>query len=89
MQWRQHELAHVAELTGARFCVAADTFKGTTYLDLMDKLPCGKHHIEHRVGLAEVRRWAGGRCGASCRTRCASTPTTSLQAQQFHMLEAQ
>jgi acyl-CoA synthetase (AMP-forming)/AMP-acid ligase II len=60
MQWRQHELAHVAETTQARFYIAADAFKGTGYLELVDKLAPGKHCIEHRVGLAEVGRWAQG-----------------------------
>jgi acyl-CoA synthetase (AMP-forming)/AMP-acid ligase II len=60
MQWRQHELAHVAETTQARFYIAADAFKGAGYLELVDKLPAGKHCIEHRVGLSEIARWAQG-----------------------------
>lgn len=59
MQWRQHELGHVAQTTGARFYIAADQFKGTEYLGLVDKLR-DAHRIEHRIGLAELTRWAGG-----------------------------
>ncbi len=59
MQWRQHELGHVAKTTGARFYIAADAFKGTGYLDLVDKLP-GEHRIEHRIGLGELTQWASG-----------------------------
>lgn len=59
MQWRQHELGHVAQTTGARFYIAADQFKGTEYLGLVDKLR-DDHRIEHRIGLAELTRWAGG-----------------------------
>lgn len=56
MQWRQHELGHVARTTGARFYIAADQFKGTEYLGLVDKLQ-GDHQIEHRIGLEELTRW--------------------------------
>ena len=59
MQWRQHELGHVAKTTGARFYIAADQFKGSGYLDLVDKLP-GEHCIEHRIGLGELTQWASG-----------------------------
>ncbi len=59
MQWRQHELGHVAQTTGARFYIAADQFKGNQYLSLVDKLP-GDHQIEHRIGLETLTQWAGG-----------------------------
>ena len=59
MQWRQHELGHVAQTTGARFYIAADQFKGTEYLGLVDKLR-DAHQIEHLIGLAELTRWASG-----------------------------
>lgn len=57
MQWRQHELGHVAGLTGARFYVAADNFKGAEYLPLVDKIE-GGHCIEHRIGLGQISAWA-------------------------------
>lgn len=59
MQWRQHELGHVAQTTGARFYIAADQFKGTEYLGLVDKLR-DAHQIEYRIGLAQLTRWASG-----------------------------
>lgn len=56
MQWRQHELGHVAGTTGARFYIAADNFRGMNYLDLVDKLE-DDHRIEHRIPLTRISEW--------------------------------
>lgn len=63
MQWRQHELGHVAALTEARFYIAAEKCKGVNYLSLVDEID-GEHCIEHRIGLTQITRWAENTAGA-------------------------
>ena len=58
MQWRRHELAYIADLTGARHVIAAESFKGEDLLALARDGGAGT--MERFWSLHDIRE-AGGR----------------------------
>lgn len=58
MQWRSKDLSYVAELTGARFFLGPQTFKGYRPLETAREVASGRV-FSHRVDMADLLGWAG------------------------------